>query len=68
MVFKQENFIKTFRAIVEKDLDTNLYVGYLPGFRGAHSPRETLEELQENLRDVIEMRLEDENLTFVTIY
>ena len=58
--------MKTFTAIVEKDLDTNLYVGYIPGFRGAHSQGKTLDELQDNLREVIEMLLEDKNLTFET--
>ena len=58
--------MKTFTAIVERDLDTKLYVGYIPGFKGAHSQGETLDELQENLREVIEMLLEDENTTFET--
>ncbi|NEQ83242.1 MAG: type II toxin-antitoxin system HicB family antitoxin [Moorea sp. SIO2I5] len=58
--------MKTLTAIVERDLDTNLYVGYIPGFQGAHSQGETLDELKENLREVIEMLLEDENLTFET--
>ena len=52
--------MKIFTAIVEKDLDTKLYVGYVPGFAGAHSQGETLDELQENLHEVIEMLLEDE--------
>ncbi len=53
--------MKIFTAIVELDLETNLYVGYVPGFSGAHSQAETLDELQANLREVIEMILEDEN-------
>jgi predicted RNase H-like HicB family nuclease len=56
--------MKTFTAIVERDYDTNLYVGYVPGFPGAHSQGETLDELQENLREVIEMLLEDEEVVF----
>lgn len=55
--------MKTFSAIIEKDSDTNLYVGYIPGFAGAHSQGETLEELQENLQEVIEMLLEDEEVS-----
>ncbi|MEL6491365.1 MAG: type II toxin-antitoxin system HicB family antitoxin [Cyanobacteria bacterium J06621_3] len=51
--------MKAFTAVVEKDFDTNLYVGYVPGFPGAHSQAETLDELQFNLREVIEMLLED---------
>ncbi len=58
--------MKTFTAIIEKDLDTHLYVGYVPGFSGAHSQGETLEELQENLAEVIEMLLEDEKLVLKT--
>ncbi|ALF53465.1 hypothetical protein ACX27_12445 [Nostoc piscinale CENA21] len=56
--------MRTFTAIIERDPDTNLYVGYVPGFPGAHSQGETLDELNENLREVIEMLLEDENLAF----
>ena len=58
--------MKTFTAIVERDLDTNLYVVYVPGFKGAHSQGETLDELTKNLREVIEMLLEDENQVFET--
>jgi len=48
-----------FTAVVEKCPDTGLYVGYVPGFPGAHSQAETLAELRKNLREVIEMLLED---------
>ncbi len=58
--------MKTFTAIIEKDSDTKLYVGYLPGFPGAHSQGETLDELHENLREVIEMLLEDDTLVIQT--
>jgi predicted RNase H-like HicB family nuclease len=58
--------MKIFTAIIERDTETNLYVGYIPGFSGAHSQGETLDELQENLREVIEMLLEDENIAFTT--
>jgi predicted RNase H-like HicB family nuclease len=51
--------MRTFTAVIEKCSDTGLYVGYIPGFPGAHSQAETLEELHENLREVIEMLLED---------
>jgi predicted RNase H-like HicB family nuclease len=58
--------MKIFTAIVERDSETNLYVGYVPGFSGAHSQGETLDELHENLREVIEMLLEDEKVVFKT--
>ena len=51
--------MRTFTAVVEKCLDTGLYVGYVPGFPGAHTQAETLDELQNNLREVIGILLED---------
>jgi predicted RNase H-like HicB family nuclease len=51
--------MRAFTAIVEKCPDTGLYIGYVPGFPGAHTQAETLDELQVNLREVIEMLLED---------
>lgn len=51
--------MKNFTAVVERDPATGLLVGYVPGFCGAHSQGETLDELNANLREVIEMLLED---------
>ena len=51
--------MKTFTAVVERDPVTRLLVGYVPGFPGAHSQAETLDELNANLREVIAMLLED---------
>lgn len=51
--------MRHFTAVVEKDVDTGLYVGWVPGFPGAHSQGETLDELRANLREVLNMLLED---------
>jgi predicted RNase H-like HicB family nuclease len=51
--------VKTFTAIVERDRDTGLYVGYVPGFPGAHSQGASIDELRDNLHEVVEMLLED---------
>ena len=51
--------MKVYPAIVERCPDTGLYVGYVPGFPGAHSQGKTLDELQKNLKEVIEMLFED---------
>jgi predicted RNase H-like HicB family nuclease len=51
--------MKTYTAIVERCTDTGLYVGFVSGFSGAHSQAESLDELQKNLKEVIEMLLED---------
>lgn len=59
---KPHNFI----AVVEKCAETNLFVGYVPGFPGAHSQGVTLDELNQNLREVIEMLLEDGEPTLET--
>ncbi len=50
---------KNFTAVIERDADTGLYVGWVPGFPGAHSQGETLDELRSNLQEVIEMLLEE---------
>ena len=50
----------TFTAVVEKCPDTNLFVGYIPGFPGAHSQGSSLEELNNNLKEVIELLLEED--------
>lgn len=51
--------MRDFTAVIERCPDTGLYVGYVPGFPGAHSQGESLDELNRNLREVIEMLLED---------
>ena len=51
--------MRTFTAIIEKCKETGLYVGFVPGFPGAHSQGKSLDELNNNLKEVIEMLLED---------
>ena len=51
--------MKSYTAVVERDQDTGLLVGYVPGFPGAHSQAESLDELSANLQEVIAMLLED---------
>ena len=51
--------MKNYTAIVERCTDTGLFVGFIPGFQGAHSQGETLDELHQNLQEVVEMLLED---------
>ena len=51
--------MKVFTAVIERCPDTDLYVGYVPGFPGAHSQGATLDELRANLKEVIQMLLED---------
>ena len=51
--------MRSYTAVVERCPETRLYVGYVPGFLGAHSQGDTLEELNENLKEVIAMLLDD---------
>ncbi len=46
-------------AYIEKDTETGLYVAIVPGIPGAHTQAESLDELQKNLREVIELCLEE---------
>ena len=51
--------MRTFNVVVERDPDTGTYVGYVPGWPGAHTQGDTLDELQTNLKEVLAMLLED---------
>ena len=51
--------MRTYTAVVERCKETGLYVGYVPGFPGAHSQGQTLDELNTNLREVIAMLSEE---------
>ena len=47
-----------FTVLIEMDPDTNLYVGEVPGLTGCHSQGETVDELMNNMKEVIELCLE----------
>ena len=51
--------MRTFVAYVERDPETNLYVGIIPGVPGAHTQAATLDALQHNLKEVLELCLEE---------
>ena len=51
--------MRQYTAVIEHCPDTHLYVGYIPGFPGAHSQGVTLDELGRNLNEVVTMLLED---------
>ncbi|MGH6663147.1 MAG: type II toxin-antitoxin system HicB family antitoxin [Opitutaceae bacterium] len=51
--------MRTFDFVVERDPDTGVLVGYVPGWPGAHTQGADVDEVQRNLREVIEMLLED---------
>ena len=51
--------MKTFTAYLEWDPETKLYVGFVPGIPGAHTQGKSLDELQKNLKEVLELCLEE---------
>ena len=52
--------MRTFTAYVELDEETKLYVGVVPGVPGAHSQGATLDELQKNMKEVLELCIEEQ--------
>lgn len=55
----RELVMKTFTAVIEKCPDTQLFVGYVPGFPGAHTQAASLDELHKNLQEVLQLLLEE---------
>ncbi|HQY48317.1 MAG TPA: type II toxin-antitoxin system HicB family antitoxin [Usitatibacteraceae bacterium] len=51
--------MRTYSAVIERCPQTGTFVGFVPGFPGAHSQGATMDELNHNLQDVIAMLLED---------
>lgn len=47
-----------FYVVIEKDID-GMYVGEVPQLKGCYSQGETVDELINNIREVIEMCLEE---------
>ena len=51
--------MRAFQFVVERDPQTRVLIGYVPGWPGAHSQGADNDELQQNLREAVEMLLED---------
>lgn len=51
--------MRTYSAVIERCPQTGVFIGFVPGFPGAHSQGATLDELNHNLQEVISMLLED---------
>jgi predicted RNase H-like HicB family nuclease len=46
-------------AYIEKDVESDMYIAIVPSVAGAHTQAETLDELRENLKEVLELCLEE---------
>lgn len=51
--------MRNYTAIIERCKDTGLLIGYIPGLAGGHSQAETLDELQHNLKEVLQLILSE---------
>ncbi len=49
-----------FTVVIEKDEESNMYVGEVPGLSGCHKHGKTIDELMKNMQEVIELCLETE--------
>ena len=52
--------MRTFNVIVERDPETGVLIGSVPGWPGAHSQGDTMDDLERSLREVLTMLLEDD--------
>ncbi len=48
-----------FTAVIERNVTTGMFVGYVPGFPGARSEANTPEQLHRNLHEIIAKLLQD---------
>ena len=51
--------MQTFMAYIEYGAESKCYVGIVPGLPGAHSVGDTLDELYANMKEVLELVLEE---------
>ncbi len=51
--------MRSINFVVERDPETGLFVGHVPGWPGAHSQGSSLDELHRHLQEVVAMLLED---------
>lgn len=51
--------MRNYIAVIERDRETGVYVGSVPGLSGAHSQGATLDELRANLHEVLQLLAED---------
>ena len=49
-----------FTVIIEKDEEAGMYVGEVPNLPGCHTHGKSVDELMKNMREVIELCLEEE--------
>jgi predicted RNase H-like HicB family nuclease len=48
-----------YTAYIEKDTESGMYIGTVPGLPGAHTCADTIDELREKLEEVITLCIEE---------
>ncbi len=56
---KEKRNIKHYPVLIEQDED-DMYIVSCPSFKGCHSYGETIDEAMDNIREAIELCLEEE--------
>ena len=51
--------VRTYTAVIQYDAESKAYVGFVPALPGTHSCGDTLEELRSNLKEAMELMLEE---------
>lgn len=59
--------MRSYTAVIERCRDTGLYVAFVSGFPGAHTQAETLDQLNQNLKEVVAMLLEEGEPTVIAL-
>ena len=59
--------VHQFTVVVERDRETGLYMGIVPGLPGAHTQAASLDELQKNMKEVIALCLEESSSAILDI-
>ncbi len=50
---------RVFKAVIHYDAESQAYIGFIPALPGAHSCGDTLDELRVNLKEAVELMLEE---------
>lgn len=57
---------KEFYVVIERDED-GIYIGEVPQLKACYSQGETIDELMQNMREVIETCLEESTTEFIGV-
>ena len=49
----------SYTAYIEKDIESGLYIGFVPGLTGAHTCAATIDDLHAKLEEVISLCLSE---------